>query len=164
MANPSVNRINTSITPADTTAINNALNTALTTLATYTQALTEDERTSLFSLSEENLVFAQEALAQGQLLNAGFPAPIQSIVTNMSTDLNLFGQLNGLDEGNIAQLALRVKDTKRLTAHEAYSGALAVYKFIEAGASLGMQGYQAAFDALKVRFANQGGSPPVPGP
>ena len=94
MANPSVNRINTTISAADNTAINNALGTALTTLATYTQALTDEERTSLFSMSEENLVFVQEVQTQSALLNSGFPAALQNINTNMGTDLTLFNQLN----------------------------------------------------------------------
>ncbi len=164
MANPNVNRINATISAPDLTAITNALTALLTALLPYTQPLTEEERKSLFSLAEENLVFSQEALAQGQLLNAGFPAQMQTIVTNMNTDVTLWGQFNSINIGNLAQAVQRVNDSQRLSAHEIFTAALAIYKFIEAGAALGLVGYAASYEILKARFAAQGGNPPVPGP
>lgn len=158
MANPNVNRINTTISAADQTTLNTAFTQIITVLSTYTQALTPEERSSLFSLAEENLVFAQEALTQGQLLNASLPVAMQTIVTNMGTDMTLYGQLNAINIGNLAQIVMRINDTQRLSAHEAYSAALALYKYIEAGAALGLQGFAAAYDVLKSRFAAQGSS------
>ena len=86
------------------------------------------------------------------------------MVSNLAVDLSLFGQLNETEIGALAQLVQRVKDTKRLCAHEAYVGALALYKVIEAMASLGVEGFQAAYDILKQRFAEQGGRPAQPNP
>jgi len=53
--------------------------------------------------------------------------------------------------------------TKRLADHEAYTAALALYKIIEAMAELGIPGFQAAYDVLKVRFAAQGRRSVPPG-
>lgn len=159
MANPNVNRINTTISPADVTTINTSMGTVNSTLDPYTQQLTEDERDSLFSLAEENEAFADDALAQGQLLMAQMPPAMQTIINNMDTDSKLYDQLDKIEDELVKPLAQRISDTRRLTAHEQYTGALAVYKYIEAGAQLGLPGFQAAYDILKVRFAGQGGRP-----
>ena len=162
MANPNENRINTVISPVDLTNINTGFTQIGTALDPYTQVLTEDERSSLFSVAEENATFADDALEQGQLLNAQFPSALQTVVTNMVRDTDLHKQLDVIEDTRIAPLVQRVKDTKRLAAHERYSAAIAVYKYIEAGAALALPGFQAAYDILKVRFEGQG-RPPVPG-
>lgn len=162
MANATENRINTVITDADVTAIGTGFTGINTKLDPYTVALTDDERSSLFSMAEENRVFAEAALEQGNLLFDSLPPAMQAIVTNMAKDLGLFKQLEKMENTQIKPLALSVADTKRLSAHEGYVGALALYKIIEAFAQMGIPGFQAAFDALKERFAGQGGRPPAP--
>lgn len=156
MPNATENRINTTIAAGDETAINAGFTGINTKLAPYTQALTEDERSSLFSVAEENKIFAKDALEQGELLFASLPPAIQTIVTNLAKDLQLFDQLEKIEDTQIKPLTLSVADTKRLTAHEGYVGALALYKIIEAFAQMGIPGFQAAYDVLKGRFAGQG--------
>ena len=156
MANPNENRINITIAPADVTTIDTSFTGINTALDPYTQALTEDERESLFSVAEENEVFADDALQQGQLLMPNLPNVVQSIVTNLQTDTDLHVQLEKIMNTQVLPLLLRVKDTRRLVSHERYVQALAIYGIIEAGAKIGLPGYQAAYDILKVRFAAQG--------
>ena len=162
MANISENLIDTTISNADVTALNTALTTAATTLDPYMATLTEEERNSLFSLQQENLVFATDALLQIQSLGSLLPPALGSLVTDLSNDLALHEQLKTVEQVHLNQLIQKVADTKRLAAHEAYTGALAAYKVIEALASVGVPGAQAAYDILKVRFANQGGRPVTP--
>jgi hypothetical protein len=162
MANPNENRIDTVIAPLDLTNINNGFTQINTGLNPYAQQLTEEERTSLFSIAEENEVFADDALQQGQLLLAQFPPTLQAVVNNMVDDTTLHGQLTTIENTQLAPLAQRVSDTRRLAAHERYTAAIAIYKYIEAGAALALPGFQAAYDILKVRFARQGNPQPTP--
>src|SRR5439155_1637113 len=104
MANPSVNRINIIISAPDSTIITNGLASVLTGINPYTQALNDGERSSLFSLAEENLVWVQEVQTQAAVLNIGFPAAVQLMNTNMGTDLTLFNQLNTFEQGKVAQI------------------------------------------------------------
>ena len=156
MANPNSNRIDTVISPADLTTITTAGSTIQTTIDPYMSDLTDEERESLFSLAEENEAFADDALQQGLTLNAQMPPAMQIIITNMGRDTQMFDQLDELNDTLVNPLVQRINDTRRLAAHEQYTGALAVYKFIEAGAQLAMPGFQAAYDILKVRFERQG--------
>ena len=156
MANPNENRINITITPVDVTAIDNGFTGINTALDAYTQALTEQERESLFSVAEENEVFSDDALQQGQVLSAQLPPLVQTIVNNLKRDSDLHVQLDKIMNTQLLPLLLRVKDTRRLVSHERYVQALAVYSMIEAGAKMGLPGFQAAYDILKVRFASQG--------
>jgi hypothetical protein len=159
MANPNENRINTVIAPADVTAIDNGFTGINTALDAYMETLTEDERSSLFSVAEENEVFADDALEQGLLLKPNLPNVVQSIVDNLKTDTDLHVQLDKIMNTQLLPTLQRVKDTKRLVSHERYVQALAIYGIIEAGAKIGLPGYQAAYDILKVRFAGQGRQP-----
>jgi hypothetical protein len=161
MANITVNRLNTTISPADETTLLTGFTGINTVLGPYLATLTDDERKSLFSLKEENLVFAHEALLQAQNLGNLIPAAMGSLVTNLDNDLELNKQMGELEDAVISQLVQKISDTRRLAGHEGYVGALAVYKLIEALASVGVEGAQAAYDILKARFANQGGTPPI---
>jgi len=162
MANPNENRINTTIAAADVTAIDNGFTSIGAALDAYTQALTEQERESLFSVAEENEVFSDDALQQGEVLSAQLPPMVQTIVNNLKRDTDLHVQLDKIMNTQLLPLLLRVKDTKRLVSHERYVQGLAVYSMIEAGAKMGLPGFQAAYDILKVRFAGQG-RPAAPG-
>ena len=133
-------------------------------LSPYLLGLTEEERKSLFSLAEENLVFADDALTQAQALGSLLPPQLSGLVGNLENDLRLFRQLDMFEKEFIVQVTQQVADTKRVAAHEAFVGGLAIYKIIEALASVGVTGAQAAYDILKVRFANQGGGGSQPNP
>jgi len=156
MANPNENRIDTTITAIDLGNINMGFAQVNTGLDPYAQTLTDDERSSLSSIAEENETFSDDALEQGQLLVAQFPPMLQTVVNNMVNDTTLHGQLNTIEDTQLLPLVQKVKDTKRLAAHERYTAAIAIYKYIETGAALGLPGFQAAYDILKVRFAGQG--------
>jgi hypothetical protein len=156
MSNPQSNRTDVTVSALDMTAIAGGFTTVNTKLATYVQGLTENERESLFSLAEENLVFTNDVFAQATVLNASLPAAAQTILSNMSNDMTLGTQMNTIIETMVMPVMRSALDTKRLADHEAYTAALALYKIIEAMAELGIPGFQAAYDILKVRFANQG--------
>jgi hypothetical protein len=159
MANPQSNRTDTTVTAPDMTTITTGFGSINAALANYMQALTEGERESLFGMKEENLVFAADAIEQGVILQPTFAAMIVDILTRTQTDYNFANQMDQLIKQYIQPLLKLCEDSRRLASHEAYVGSLALYKVIEAGASLGLPGYQAAYDILKVRFANQGGRP-----
>jgi hypothetical protein len=108
--------------------------------------------------------FAQDALAQAQILFATFAPLVQAIFNRFKTDMTLVGQMDLLEEAYAAALLRRITDTGRLAKYEAWTAAIALYKVIEAGAEMGMPGYQAAYDILKARFAGQGGNQPQPNP
>jgi len=163
MANVIENRISTTISAADETAMGTAADTITPILESCTIALEENERASLFSLDEANKVFAEEALQEA--LNHGdiLPQPVQSLVPEMQKDLTLFNQLDELESG-LNQWLIRIKDTKRLTAHESYKVALTIYTMYEALAKVAVPGAKASYDRLKERFARQGrpAGPPTP--
>ncbi|MEP7169857.1 MAG: hypothetical protein ABI855_10855 [Bacteroidota bacterium] len=163
MANPNVNRIDTTISAPDMTHITDGIAEANLGLEPYAKVLTEDEREDMFSLAVENEDFADAALEEGQLLNAELPPVVQTMVSRLGKDLGIFHQLDTVENTLMLPILLKVKDTKRLAAHEGYTGALAIYKMIEAGAAMGLPGFQAAYDRLKARFAGQGGRPAEPG-
>ena len=158
MANITENIVNTTITPADETTIGTNTAALMTLLQPYLATLTDEQRASLFSLKEENLVFAYLALQQAQSLGNLLPPALSSLVANLGNDLELHNQLTDLENTFIKQVAQKVADTKRRAGHEAYVGGLAVYKIIEALSAVGVDGAKAAYDILKERFANQGGS------
>lgn len=164
MANTTENRINTVIADLNVTAIGTGFTDINNALDGSTEALTDDERNSLFSLDVANKEFANDCLAQGILLNLQLPAALQTVVANLQNDLTLNAQCEAIENTQLSPLMLRVSDTKRLSAHEGYVGALALYKVIEAMAGMGIPGFQAAYDVLKSRFAGQGGKPSTTGP
>ena len=164
MANTNVNRINTTVTDSNMSNISTAFTAINAALAGSTVALTDEERNSLFSLSVDNKEFAHDALAQGLLLYSQMPPAMQVIVDNLKNDLVLNSQMETLIDTLIAALLLRASDTRRLSGHEGYVGALALYKIIEAMAGMGIEGFQAAYDVLKPRFEGRGGSTPNPNP
>ena len=92
------------------------------------------------------------------------PPALAALVTNLDNDLKFSNQLTDFENNFIKQIQQKVADTKRRAAHEAYTASLAVYKIIEALAEVGVDGAQAAYDILKVRFEGQGrpAGPPTP--
>ena len=161
MANINTNIVNTTISQADLTTLNTGSAAIMTLLQPYFVSLTDEERTSLFSLKEENLVFAYLALQQAKNLGNLIPPALSTLVANLENDLQYQQQLMEFENNFIKQLTQKVADSKRRAAHEAYVGGLAVYKIIEALASISVDGAQVGYDILKERFANQGGGAPV---
>lgn len=161
MANITENRISQTIIAADATTLSTGATQVTGIVNNYTIALEPNERESLFALDEANLVFAYEALQEAQSNLSLLPQPLQNLVPEMDKDITLYNQLQEFESAYVAQWAIRVKDTKRLTGHEAYKVALTIYTMFEALAKAGVPGAQAAYDRLKQRFLNRGGGAPV---
>ena len=159
MANLNVNRLNSDLPAAVETAVETDLTNVLTAIDPYTTALTEEERTTLLSLKEENFVFAFQALSQAQLLSNLIPPAMATLVSDLENDLGLHTTLRDIEDGVLSQIKNRIADSRRLAGHEAYLGALAVYKLIGAMATMGVEGADPAYQLLKERFAAQGGRP-----
>lgn len=160
MANVNDNELDTIVSDADQALLTTASGDMMTVLNNYTKSLTDEQRGSYFSINVGNLVFATEAGSQGAANSGLLPAPVQTLVTRLQKDVKLYNQLNDFEELFLAQVNIRVKDTKRIAAHEAYVSALAIYRIFEALHTMGVEGATAPYLALKERFANQGG----PGP
>lgn len=158
MANPNVNRVSTTLSAAEVAAINNGFNSVGTALKSHVEALTGDERKDFLGAADKNQLFADDALKQAQVLAAQFPPTVQNIVNNLNTDTDFLEQLEKIINTQLLPLLQGTKDTKRLVMHERYVQALAIYKIIKLNAKLGLPGFQAAYDNLKVHFA-KGGRP-----
>lgn len=159
MANLTNNRINTSATAAQITAVKTALQTITTNLP-FLIGLTTDERISMPSISVANKAFAEDAINAGVNNSALIPSYVS--VANMQNDMLLYSQL---DEIIIMtkQLLEKLEDTQLLAGSEAYTSALTLYKLFTSAAEAGVAGSDAIVAQLKQRFAGQGGSgtPPV---
>jgi hypothetical protein len=161
MPNITENRISQTINAVDEAALNTGAAQVAGVVNTYTIALEPNERNSLFALNEANLVFAFETLQEAQGNLSLLPTALQNLVPEMEKDINLYNQLLQFESLHIAQWAIRIKDTKRLTGHEAYKVGLTIYTMFEALAKAGVPGAQAPYQRLKERFANQGGGAPI---
>lgn len=159
MANLTNNRINTSATAAQITAVKTALQTIAANLP-FLVGLTTEERIALPAINVSNKAFTEDAI------NAGInnPALIPSYVSvaNMQNDLLLFSQLDEII-GITKQLLEKLEDTQLLAGSEAYTSALTLYKLFGSASEAGVAGSDAIVAQLKQRFAGQGGVaiPPV---
>lgn len=156
MANITQNRISIVMSPEHEAAFNAAAAQMNTILDFYTKALTADERKKLRSIDVENNAFANDALRQGRSLINGFPPPMQGTISEFEKDTTLFNQLDNIIKTKLMPIVQRLNDTKRLLAHERMVSAEAVYKFLGTMASIGIEGFQSAYDVLKKRFKKQG--------
>lgn len=157
MANITVNRINITISAADEGSLNMGFSQIKSVLDTYTKSLTPEERDALFGLDVENRGFAHDALGEAQANGGILPNYISA--GDMDNDLKLYEQLNGL-ETLVDHIAQRIKDTKRLAAHEAYAMALTIYKLYESAHLAGIEDATVSYLKLKQRFEQQGGGAP----
>lgn len=158
MANITTDLLNIVLTPAEEAAIQGGITAVDTGLASVERGLTDEERASLFSLNESNKVFVQEALQEATVNGAMLPSAIN--VGALGNDIALFDQLDGI-ESQLEGLLRKVKDSKRIAAHEAYAMALTIYTMYRSLAAVGVPGAQQSADRLGERFAQQasGGSP-----
>lgn len=158
MSNLSNNRINTTATAAQLTAVRTALQTISTNLP-FLIGLTIDERIALPAINVNNKAFTEDAI--NAAVNNATLIPSYVNVTNMQNDLSLFTQLDELIL-LIKQLLERLEDTQLLAGSEAYISALAVYKLIGSAADAGVPGADSIYNQLKSRFAGQGGTGTTP--
>lgn len=154
MSNLSNNRINTTVTAAQITAVKGALQTIATNLP-FLIGLTVDERIALPAINVNNKTFTEDAI--NVAVNNASLIPSYVAVGTMQNDMSLFTQL---DEIIILtkQLLEKLEDTQLLAGSEAYVGALAVYKLIGSASDAGVPGADAIYDQLRQRFAGQGGA------
>ena len=157
MANITLNRLSTTISPADLTTVNNAGETIATTLS-FLIALTEEERSSLFSLNVNNKVFVEEALEEAQ--NNGSILPAYINVAELEKDLTLFNQLGDI-LSFVRNMLSKLEDTQRLAGHECYATSLAIYQMYKSAAEAGIPGAAASYERLRERF-DISKTPPAP--
>jgi hypothetical protein len=152
MINPNINRLNVTMTSADLTTIKNGFNSIGTTLDAYSYTLVPQERKDLIGTADRNMLFADDTLKQAQSLIAEFPPKVQNMVSNLKTDSDFLLQLDQIIDTLALPLIQRLNDTRRVVVHERYAQALAIYKIIKTNAQLGIVGFQAVYDLLKVYF------------
>ncbi|OYX84935.1 MAG: hypothetical protein B7Y83_06470 [Flavobacteriales bacterium 32-34-25] len=161
MSNLLNNRVNTTATAAQLTAVKAAFQTILTNLP-FLVGLTADERKSLNAIDVNNKAFTEDAL--NAAVNNATLVPGYISVPNMQSDLTLFAQMDEIS-GLANQLCERIEDTKMLAGSEAYNTALSLYKSFGTAADAGVLGADSIVDKLKTRFAASKGNavttPPV---
>ena len=154
MANLTNNRINTTATAAQVTAVKTALQTIAANLP-FLVGLTTEERIALPSINVSNKAFTEDAINAGVNNPALIPSYVS--VVNMKNDMLLFTQLDEIIMMT-KQLLEKMEDTQLLAGSEAYTSALTLYKLLGSAADAGVGGTDAIVTQLKQRFAGQGGS------
>ena len=154
MANLTNNRINTTATAAQVTAVKTALQTIAANLP-FLVGLTTEERIALPSINVSNKAFTEDAINAGVNNPALIPSYVS--VVNMKNDMLLFTQLDEIIMMT-KQLLEKMEDTQLLAGSEAYTSALTLYKLFGSAADAGVGGTDAIVTQLKQRFAGQGGS------
>ena len=154
MANLKNNRINTTATDAQVTAVKTALQTIAANLP-FLVGLTTEERIALPSINVSNKAFTEDAINAG--VNNPTLIPSYVSVVNMKNDMLLFTQLDEIIMMT-KQLLEKMEDTQLLAGSEAYTSALTLYKLFGSAADAGVGGTDAIVTQLKQRFAGQGGS------
>ena len=154
MANLTNNRINTTATAAQVTAVKTALQTIAANLP-FLVGLTTEERIALPSINVSNKAFTEDAINAG--VNNPTLIPSYVSVVNMKNDMLLFTQLDEIIMMT-KQLLEKMEDTQLLAGSEAYTSALTLYKLFGSAADAGVAGTDAIVTQLKQRFAGQGGS------
>lgn len=151
MSNLSDNRLNATLTEGAVSRINAAIDEITGNLPEGN--LTEIERMRLFSLDVANRVFVEEVLTEMETSGAGIIPPFIK-KEHIETDLALFKQMNTL-ETKLQGLLRQVSNLKRLSGHEAYGAALAVYKIYQAANASGISSGVSSYTNLKPRFEAQ---------
>jgi hypothetical protein len=154
MANLTNNRINTTATAAQVTAVKTALQTIAANLP-FLVGLTTEERIALPSINVSNKAFTEDAINAG--VNNPTLIPSYVSVVNMKNDMLLFTQLDEIIMMT-KQLLEKMEDTQLLAGSEAYTSALTLYKLFGSAADAGVGGTDAIVSQLKQRFAGQGGA------
>lgn len=152
MSNLTNNRLNTTATAAQISAVKTAIQTINTNLP-FLIGLTIEERITMSTIDVANKVFTEDAMVAG--LNNSNLLPSYISLSNMQNDLTMFNQLDEIIFA-IKQLLEKLEDTQLLAGSEAYATALAIYKLIGSAADAGIPGTDVIIHQLKQRFANQG--------
>lgn len=160
MGNIFENRISTTFTDKELTALAAQRSAYMEGIRAKTVALTEEELASLSSMAVDNFVFVKDTLqaTDGEGLSL-LPPAIGILVPELEKDAALFGQLDE-EELFLRDMLMRVQHTRRLAAHECYQVASAIYRQYQHLAEAGVPGAMTRYNGLKSRFAGNGGGRP----
>lgn len=154
MSNVFSNRVAATLTPAAITSIKASV-AAIKAQMPFLIGATIEERQTMPKISEVNRVFTSDALVSVQNNGQMLPAYFQA--AELSLDYKLY---EAIDEVAflVAQLAELISDTQMIAGSEAYVTSLTAYRLFGAAAAAGVPGADAVYEALKARFARQGGN------
>jgi hypothetical protein len=160
MANLLNSRLDTPLSDADLAQALDLLAQLQTLLPAV--GLTETERKRLLAMNVTN----REATRQ-TLIHASGPGadilPAYISVDGLRADFALFEQADRILQ-NLEIVTAMVRDLRRLAAHEAYGGALAIYNHFGIAAKAGVPGADSAAESLEPYFKREGGGrKPKPG-
>ena len=148
MSNLMNNRINTTMTAAQVTAVKTAIQTINANMP-FLLGLTVEERITLPKINVVNKAFTEDAI--NALANNTSSAPSYLNAAQMQTDLQLFTQLDEITL-LLRQMLEKAEDTQMLAGSEAYVAALTCYRLFAAAAEAGVTGADSIYAALKDRF------------
>lgn len=155
MSNINNNRINSTLTEAQISAVKDAVQNIYSNIP-FLFGLTVEERIRLPKINVANKVFTEDAI--NAILNNAGMLPNYLNVQNIQTDMQLFVQLDELT-GLVRQLLEKLEDTQILAGSEAYVSALVGYRLFGAAAEAGISGSDAVYESLKARFTVSSGTP-----
>jgi len=154
MANLSENRLNEVLDPA-------VLSAAITGLDAFMEGLPEgvlndDQRRRYTGMDVDNRVFVETVLDVMAGSGASvLPASFQ--LATLQVDYQLFEQVKAV-LARVLQVQRKLEDLLRISAHEAYTYALAVYAIYEAMSKAGSEDARAGYELMRERFTRTGGT------
>lgn len=143
------NRIDATLSQADTTAVMDAINTIRTKLP-FLIDLTVDERRTLPKMGDKSRTFVSQALEIAKLNQDILPRSFD--LDEMTRDVELANALQPVMMA-LTQLQELVEDTYMQVGSEAYTAALLVYQYARAGGQ--GEALDGLLDALGQRFARK---------
>jgi hypothetical protein len=127
-----------------------ALRTLQQELTPYLHPLTPEQRQAIVKLGDRSVAFMQDIEKYGAATPGFVPAFVN--FADLQEDVRATADLADILRP-LQQLTTDVESTMMQTGGEAYTDALVVYRNIQSAAKNNMPGAQAAYEALKVRFA-----------
>lgn len=151
MANPLLNRVDTTLTQQTIQDIQQHLSAILQQLP-FLLEITTEEIMRLPKIDVSNHDFVRETLSvletEPIMLPQGFSADA------VKRDYELYNQLDTLTL-RFEQMFKLLTHTRMVAGSEAYQSSLFIYKLVQAYANAGIPGYGALYDRLKTRFLGQ---------
>lgn len=162
MANILENRISTSFTTAEETALTAQHAAYAAIINPKMVTLTDDELKGLPSIDVDNYVFVNDTItvtdAEGVAM---LPPNIAAQIPKMAKDYTFYKQIDA-EIAWLLGIVDKLKRTQRLAAAESYAVANKIYEMYGSLADAGVPGAQAKYDYLKARYkGNGGGRPPA---
>jgi len=157
-----INKLNISLTPAQTAAIQTALDALVSNLP-FAVNLTKQERTELPNIQDERLAFVTKVVNNYAPANPALVSGFAGTLAEAKTDFLLYNQLEPFIE-QLKSILERYQDTQQVGGSEAYAFGREFYGTAQRAAENNVPGTDAIVDDLGVLFADQGGpaTPPTP--